>query len=194
MDQGGLAAGGQMAEQGGQGDPAGAEPDRVHRVAAGYVGRHLDGLFGRRHVGVEIPVPLLGGRVAPAEGEVGDAGGHGGFHQAATWRQVGDVVLVDLRRDGHQRAVVDLRGGLLVLDQLEDLAAVDDLTGCGGQVAPDREGAGVHLGRHAAVVAEVVGEVAGAGQETLAAGLGRLGQGVGVGEQVVGGRQGLGHQ
>ena len=146
-------------------------------------------------VGVEVPVALLGGRVAPAEREVRDAGGDRALDEAAAGRQVGDVVLVDLRRDDHERSLVDPRRRLGAY-WISSNTSVRCTTwpGVTAEVRADREGPGVDLRRHAAVVPQVVGDVAGAGDEALPAGLDGLGQRVGVGEQVVGRRHGFGEQ
>ena len=53
--------------------------------------------------------------------------------------QVEDVVLVDARRDDHQRALVDLRGGRRVLDQLDQLVLEDDGARRGADVAAHLE-------------------------------------------------------
>ncbi len=103
-------------------------PDRVGVVGPGDVAGDVDGLEARGGVGVEVPVALLGRRVAPADREVRDARGDRALDEAAAGRQVGDVVLVDLRRDDHERSLVDPRRRLLVLDQLEHVGAVYDLT------------------------------------------------------------------
>ena len=120
------AGGGEVAEHRGQCDASGADAHGVGVVGPGDVAGDVDGLEDCGGVGVEVPVALLGRRVAPAEREVGDAGGDRALDEAAAGRQIGDVVLVDLRRDDHERSLVDPPSGLLVLDQLEHLGAVHD--------------------------------------------------------------------
>ena len=173
MHQVRVAGGGEVAEQRGERDAAGAEPDGVDVVAAGDVAGDVDRLEDSGRVGVEVPVALLGGRVAPAHREVRDAGGDGALDQAATGREVGDVVLVDLGGHDDERPRVDLRRRLVVLDQLEHVAAVHDVAGRDREVAADLEGSGVDLRRHPAVVTKVVREVPGPGDDALSAGLRR---------------------
>jgi hypothetical protein len=62
----------------------------------------------------------------------------------------------------------------LVLDQLDEVAAVDHGTGRGCHVHPDLEAGGVHLRGPAAVVPDVVDHVAQAAHQALAAGVERL--------------------
>jgi hypothetical protein len=114
--------------------------------------------------------------------------------QAAAGGEVGDVELVDLGRDGDKGALVAAPGGGRVLDELEHLAAVNDLARRDGQVDAHLEGAGVHRGRHAAVVAEVVEGVTGSGEQAAAPGLGGFGQGVWVAEECVRRCHGFGEQ
>ena len=76
--------------------------------------------------------------------------------------------------------------GRRVLDQLEHLAAVHDLAWGDGEVAANRERAGVDCRRQAAVVAHVMREVPCAVEEAAAPRLDRLGEGAGVAEQGVG--------
>ncbi len=55
------------------------------------------------HVGVEVPVPVLDGGVAPADHVHLEALGRGVLDQAAARGHVHEVVLVDLGRDQHHR-------------------------------------------------------------------------------------------
>ena len=91
--------------------------------------------------------------------------------QALTGSQIHDVVLVDPRRAEQQRHRVhplDLR---LVLDQLDQVAAVDDRTGGGGHVDADLEAGGVDLRGPASVVTQVAQHVLRAPHQALAAGV-----------------------
>jgi hypothetical protein len=100
--------------------------------------------------------------------------------------EVHDVVLVDPGRGGEQRDGVHLCGLRGVLDEFDQVVAEHHLPGGGGEVAPDLEPGGVDLAGPAAVVEQVVEEVAGAGEQAAAAGAERGAQGGRVGEQVVG--------
>ena len=171
-----LAGRRQVAEQTGHRDRTGADAQDVGVGRAGDLAGNPDRLLAGGDVGVEVPVPLRGGRVPPAHGEVLHPGGHRVLHQAAARSDVGDVVLVDLRRDRDQRPAVDRRRGRRVLDELEHLAPVDDLAGGDGQVPAHPEGSGVDGGGHPRVVAHVVREVAEARRQAHAPGLDGLGQ------------------
>ena len=162
--------------------------------AAGDLAGDLDGLLAGGDVGVEVPVALGGRGVAPAHGEVRDRRLHHVLDQAAAGRDVGDVVLVDLRRDGDQRPGRHRLGLRRVLEQLEHLGAVHDLARRHRDVLADPERAGVDRRRHAAVAADVAGHVAQPGQEAGAAGLDGLGQRARVAGQGVGRRQRLDEQ
>ena len=149
----------QVPEQAGHGDGAGAHADHVGVGAAGDLAGDLDRLLAGGHVGVEVPVALGRRRVAPADREVRHAGVDHVLDQAAPGADVGDVELVDLRRDGDERPGEGRLAGRRVLDQLEHLAAVHDLARGDGEVAAHGERTGVDRRRHAAVVAEVVSHV-----------------------------------
>jgi hypothetical protein len=183
-----------VAEQARQGDGSRAHADDVGIGAAADLAGDLDGLLARGDVRVEIPVALCGGGVAPADREVGHPGADHVLDQASTGRDVGDVELVDLRRDGDEWPSEGLLHGGRVLDELEHLAAVHDLARGDRDVAADGERAGVDRRRHAAVAAHVMGHVAQAGDHAATPGLDRLGQRAGVAEQGVGRRQSLGEQ
>ena len=177
---------GEVAEQARHRDRAGAHADHVGVGAAGDLAGGLDRLLARCDIGVEVPVTLGGGGVAPADREVGHAGADHVLDEAAAGRQVGDVELVDLRRDRDERSHVRCSAGRRVLDQLEHLAAVHHLAWGDGEVAADRERAGVDRRRQAAVVADVMREVPCTVEEAAAPRLDRLGEGAGVAEQGVG--------
>jgi len=116
------------------------------------------------------------------------------FHEAAAGGEVGDVVLVDLRGDHHEGPPEGLRPGGRVLEELEDLAAVDHLAGCDREVLADPEGPRVDHRRHPAVVRQVVAQVAQPGDQALTAGAPRPGERGGVAEERVGGCQRLGNE
>ena len=181
-----LTGGGEVAEQARHGDRAGAHADHVGIVAAGDLTGGLDRLLAGGDVGVEVPVALGGGGVAPADREIGHAGADQVLDEAAAGGEVGDVELVDLRRDRDERSRVRRLAGRRVLDELEHLAAVHDLARGDGEVAADRERAAVDRCRQAAVVAHVMGEVPHTAEEAAAPRLDRLGQRAGVAEHGIG--------
>ena len=93
----------------------------------------------RAAVAVQIPVPVPGVRVAPADREHLMALADQVLGHAAAGREVGDVVLVDHRRDDQHRVLVDLLGRRRVLDQLEHLGAEDHRARRDGQIAAHLE-------------------------------------------------------
>ena len=97
-------------------------------------------------------------RVEVADREDGAPVLYGPLDEAALRRQVHHVVLVDPRRAAQQRRRVHLLGLRLVLQQLHEVVAVDDLGRRRGQVAAHGEPAGVDLARLALVVQHVVDE------------------------------------
>jgi hypothetical protein len=88
-------------------------------------------------VGVEVPVALLLGRIAPADLEQLHLAVEDPSRQALLGRQVDAVELVDLRRADDQRPLVDLGRSRRVLDQLEHLVAKDHRARRRGDVLAD---------------------------------------------------------
>ena len=191
MDEG-LGHRGQVTEQGGRGDAAGAQRDGVDPVGAGDGRRHPEGLVQARHVGVEVPLPLLHGGVAPADHVHLEPLGQRVLDQAAARCHVHEVVLVDLGRHEHHRPGVDQLGGRRVLDQLAHLVVEDHRPRGHTEVPPDGVGVGVGGAGQAVVGPDVSGEVGHARQDAAAAGLVGPDHGVGVEQQRVGGGQGRG--
>ena len=166
-----LAAGHVVADQGRGGDPAGAGAEEVEVLAAGDRQDYLDGLLERLDIGGQAPFALRFGRVAPTDDEGLHAVAQAEARQALVRRQVEDVELVDLRRHHQQRAFVHRLGDRPVLDQFQHVVAEHHGALGGGQVLAHLEGVHVHLARHPAVVHQVLGQVAEAVQQALAAGL-----------------------
>lgn len=166
-----LAAGHVVADQGRGGDPAGAGAEEVEVLAAGDRQDYLDGLLERLDIGGQAPFALRLGRVAPTDDEGLHAVAQAEARQALVRRQVEDVELVDLRRHHQQRAFVHRLGDRPVLDQFQHVVAEHHGALGGGQVLAHLEGVHVHLARHPAVVHQVLGQVAEAVQQALAAGL-----------------------
>ena len=96
---------------------------------------------------------------------------HGPLYEALTRRQIHDVVLVYPGRAEQQRDLVHFGGCRCVLDQLDQLAAVDHLPLGRGHVHTEGERRRVDLPRPPAVVPQVVDEVACAAHQALAAGV-----------------------
>jgi hypothetical protein len=172
------------AAGGGQVEPrlAGDLEDRAGRVL-----QRLD-------VGPEIPVALCRRGVAPAHGEHLEALLDRELDEAPPRRQIEDVVLVDLRRDEKERPREHARRRRLVLDELEHLAAEDDLAGRRRQALADAERPAIDLRRQAAVLAQVVREVARAREQALAARRERVPERGRVAGEAVGRRQRLGDE
>ena len=103
--------------------------------------------------------------------------------------QVQEVEAADRRRHDHQRPLPHARRRRRVLDDLDDVVAVDDRARADPEVLADGEGAAVDLGGHPAVVPDVVEHVAEASDDAAPAGVEGALQRRGVAEQRVGGRQ-----
>ncbi len=172
-----------MSEQRGEREAAGAGGEHVDLVGTGDLARDGDGLLCGREVGVHVPGTLRSGGIAPGDCEELHALLDGVFGEAAAGREVDHVELVDLRRQQDQRARMHLFLHRPVLDQLEDLAAIDDGARRHGEVLADLELALVDLARHAAVVEQVVDQVLRAVQQAAAAGLHDALERAGVAEQ-----------
>ena len=155
-------------------DPADAEPEDVDLALAG---RLLDRVErGERpfeHVVLEILVREVGARVDPGDHERGVPLIDAPFDEAVLRLQIEDVELVDPGRHDQERALVHLRGGRRVLDQLHQIVLVDHLAGRGGDVLADLERLLVgHADLQAPSAPLEVGEqVLEAIQQVLAAGL-----------------------
>ena len=98
-------------------------------------------------------------RVAVGDREHGALVLHRPLQEAATRRQVHDVVLVDPRRTAQQRHRAHLLRLRQVLQNLDEIAAVHHLGRCAGEVTAHLERRRVDLPGHPAVVADVGGEV-----------------------------------
>ena len=116
----------QVRDDGGEHDAARAQAHHVRRVGARDRLDGVERLEHRARVGVEVPVGVALGRVAPGDREHLLAVLDRVLHHAAARRQVGDVVLVDHRRREQQRPLAHLRGLRLVLDELEHRRAQHD--------------------------------------------------------------------
>src|ERR1700682_6104105 len=99
--------------------------------------------------------------------------------------QIHDVKLVDPRWAKQQRNRVSIRSLRRVLDQLDEVAAVDDAPRRGSHVDADLESGAVDLRRPSTVVAKIVRQVLEAPAEALAAGVERLADRRGVAGQSV---------
>src|SRR5208283_3550506 len=119
------------------------------------------------------------------------AASHEVFDQAAAWREVVEIELVDLRGDDQQRTAVHLFGGRRVLDQLQHVAREDDGPRREGEIAAHLELAGVYLRGQAAVAEQVVDHVPQAARHAAAARLQQLAQRSRIAEQRVGRRRGI---
>ena len=109
----------QVGEQRRRRDAARAGAQHVHLRRTRDFARHAHRVFERQHVGLQTPGRFAGARVEPADHVDREALLHQELDQAAAWRQIPDVVLVDLRRHDEQRRAMH-RGRLRpVLDQLE---------------------------------------------------------------------------
>ena len=92
-------------------------------------------------------MPLLG--IAPGNHEYLISLRHEEFEHAAAGRKIGDVVLVDHRRDHQQRELVHGFCGRLVLNELEDLRAGHYRSRRAGEILADLECTGFHHRRNA---------------------------------------------
>src|SRR5207302_1974277 len=97
--------------------------------------------------------------------------------------QVEEVVAADRWRNDQEWPLPDGGGARPVLDQLRDVVPVDDIARGDGEVDAHGKGRAVGLRRHAAVVPDVVRELAHAPYETRPARVERAFQRRGVGGQ-----------
>jgi hypothetical protein len=125
----------------------------------------------------------LGGRVAPTHQEDGEPLPHQVLDHAPAGADVHDVVFVDPRRDDDDGDAVDLLGLRRVLDQLDQLVAVDHLAGGERQVDADLE---LLLARDLHLPAlEVVQQVVQPAAQILAAGVEHFAQHLRVGKREI---------
>ncbi len=181
-------------EHAGQG-AAEAEPGDVDLRGAGDVGDDVERL--------QRPVEQVVIECHAAHGGVGVAVGDGEdralvpdrpLDEAAPWREVHDVVLVDPRRAGQHRHGADLRRLRRVLDQLHQLIPEHHLAGGGREIPADRERARVDLAGAPAVTQQVVEEVASACRQAGSAGLKCPLERCRIGEQEVRRRERVQHE
>ena len=117
---------------------------------------------GRDHavsIGIEVPVPLLYGGVAPADGEYRNAGIEQPLEEAAIRSQITQVEAVHLAEHVQHRHRRDLRGGGPILDQLEELVPIHHRAPGAGHILADLEGVPVGYRGVAVVVPEIVQKV-----------------------------------
>ena len=95
-------------------------------------------------------------RIAVRDHEHGAAVTHRPFDQAALRREIENVVLVDPRRCRQNRNLVHLLGLRDVLDQLDQIVAVDDLARGRRKIVTDGERIHVDLHRPPTPIGEVV--------------------------------------
>ena len=170
----------QNGERRAQQGSADAKPQGVDLIALGDFLRYAQR---GEHAVLEVIVPAESALrrldVAPGHHEYGVARRHRMGDERILGLQIEDVELVDARRDHHQRTRRDLRGGGLVLDQLDQLVLEHHVAGRHRQVAADLEGSFVGLADAALLhVAQQVGQAA---RQALAARRQRLAQRIRVG-------------
>ena len=178
-----------MGQGAGEQGAADAVADGVHAIGAALL-HHLGGGV----VDALLEVALEGlrrerlVRVDPAGHEDAEALAGQPAHQAVIGSQVGDVELVDPRREQQQRDLVHLLGGRGELQQLQDVVLVDDLARRCGDILADLELLHVGLadGQLAAAAGQVLGEVLHPAHQALAAGGHGFAEGGGVRHQEVG--------
>ncbi len=114
-----------------------AIPHGVHRAVRQHLTHHIERIH-HAHVQVVVhrQVTVLCARVGPGHGEHRVALTHQVLDQRIVRRQVQDVVLHDPRGHDQHRLGPHLRGAGAVLDQLNEVVAVDDLTGGDGHLMP----------------------------------------------------------
>ena len=123
---------------------AGDFAHRLHRLAAGT------DIIGH------VPHALFLARILPADDEGLDAVIELVLYHRLLGREVVDVHLVDLRRDGELRDPVDFVGGRGVLDQFHHLGAQDYRAFRSRDILAQFEGLLVNLADHALVVDHIV--------------------------------------
>ena len=198
-------------EQGQRGEPVvprmghGRRRDGEQGAAEAIAGRMdappgqdgADGVERRHHpeaaVVVEGQAPVLGGRIAPGDAEDGVAPAHQPADQRIPRREVEDVVLHDPGRDDQHRLGEDGLGRGGVLDQLDQVVAVDHLARGDRHFVAGAEGLGARRGRAGRGPAQVVDPVAPALDEVHAPRRRPAGEDVRVGQRRVGGRPDVEH-
>ena len=122
-------------------------------------------------VGVQIPVPGILAGVAPGDHEYLISLRDEELEHAAAGRKVGDVVLVDHRRDHEQRELVHGGRGRLVLDELEDVGAGHHRSRRHREILADLERVGLHHRRDVRGGGHIGDQGTGAPDEAQAAGV-----------------------
>jgi len=117
---------GKVAQHRHRAQAAGAAADQTERPARGDFADDVGGLDHRADIGVEVPLGLRGGRIAPAQREHLQAALDQMTDHAVRRPQIERVVFVDLRRKDQHWAAADGIGERRVLDELELGVAIDD--------------------------------------------------------------------
>ena len=189
-----VADGRKVVEHGGRRDAARTQPEDMHLARAGDVLHRVQRGDDRPAVGIQVPVPVLLARVAPGDREDLQTLLGGELDQRPARRQIHEVVLVDLRGNYDDRNLLHGRSLRAVLQEFENLIAVDHRALRDRDVLADDELRPVDLRRQAAVVREVGQVVPGAGGEVCAAGLEGAFERGGVAQQRVGRRHSRRHR
>ena len=180
---------GEIAEPRAKGDAArtGAEDVEIGRPGdlAGGIARFAE----RLDVGVEAPLRILPGRIAPAHAVGLHTLVERRAHEAVLRRQVEHVELVDLRRHDHERPAMNMGRRRCVLDELEHVVAEHDGPRRRREVFANGERTRIDLFRQPAAARNVVDEVGKAAQHARSLRRGELAQRGGVAGQRIGGRE-----
>ena len=133
-------------------------------------------------------------RIDPGDHEDREALRHSEAHEAFFRREVEDIVFVDPRRNDQQWALVDCLGRRRILDQFDEIVAIDDLAGRRREIHADFEFRSVVPAYFESAFAGlyVLGQERRAADEIVAARGPSLFEELGIGGEKIRGRKGAG--